>query len=112
MCNLKTEELNNKIWALLKDVTKSKACEKTNIIVTSYSNYSYYITITLKNNNGCTWNIKSYSEVRVYFTDGSYEDVYLSTNVNLEAGETYTFSKCYLGSKNEYKKVSRVVFID
>ena len=112
ICVLTGDELENKISSLLKDVKKSKACEKTNVKVDTYSTSGYYIDVTLKNNNGCSWNIKSYSKVRVYFSDNSYEDVYLSTNVNLGAGETYKFSKCYLGSKNEYKSVSSVVCID
>ena len=70
------------------------------------------MSVKLKNNNGCTWNIKSYSEVRVYFTDGSYEDVYLSTNINLKADETYTFNDCYLGSDNKNKTIRSVTFID
>ena len=64
--------------------------ELRNIDVLSYYGSGYKMSVTLKNNNGCTWNIKSYSEVRVYFTDDSYEDVYLGTNINLKADETYT----------------------
>ena len=70
------------------------------------------MSVKLKNNNGCTWYIKSYSEVRVYFTDGSQDDVYLSTNINLKADETYTFNDCYLGSDNKYKTIRSVTFLD
>ena len=45
------------------------------------------MSVTLQNNNGCTWNIKSYSEVRVNSTDYSYEEVYLGTNIDLKADE-------------------------
>ena len=112
ICVLNGDELEDKIDSLLKDVKKSKACEKNNIKVIHYDKYGYHIDITLKNNNGCTWNIKSYSKVRVYFTDHSYEDVYLKTNINLYSDDTYNFKECYLGSENEYKKVSSVTFVD
>src|SRR5699024_5171934 len=97
---------------IAKEVIKSNTCELRNIDVLSYYQYGYKMSVKLKNNNGCTWNIKSYSEVRVYFTDGSYEDVYLGTNINLKADETYTFNDCYLGSDNKNKTIRSVTFID
>ena len=83
-----------------------------NVKVLNYSKYGTKMSVTLKNNNGCTWNIKSYSEVRVNFTDGSYEEVYLGTNIDLKADEKYTFNDCYLGSDNKNKTIKSVAFID
>lgn len=83
-----------------------------NVIVINYSKYGYKMSVTLQNNNGCTWNIKSYSEVRVNFTDGSYEEVYLGTNIDLKTDEKYTFNDCYLGSDNKNKTIKSVAFID
>ena len=112
LCNYNDEELESKISSIMKDVEKSKTCDKSHIKVKYYSKSGYKLDVTLENNNGCNWNIKSYSEVRVYFTDSSYEDVYLSTNINLKSGKEYTFYGCYLGSDNKYKTISRVTFID
>ena len=58
-----------------------------NVNVVNYSKYVYKMSVTLQNNNGCTWNIKSYSEVRVNSTDYSYEEVYLGINIDLKADE-------------------------
>ncbi len=112
LLNLNKDERDKQIEKLAKEIKKANTCEKNNIDVLRYDKYGYKMSVTLKNNNGCSWNIKSYSEVRVYFTDGSYEDVYLSTNINLKADESYTFSGCYLGSDNEYKTIRSVSFID
>lgn len=109
--SLEKEELDSQLKKIAKEEIKSNTCELRNIVVLSYYQYDYEMSVNLKNNNGCTWNIKSYSEVRVYFTDGSYEDVYLGTNINLKADEQYTFSDCYLGSSNKYKTIKSVSFI-
>lgn len=109
--SLEKEELDSQLKKIAKEVIKSNTCELRNIVVLSYYQYDYEMSVKLKNNNGCTWNIKSYSKVRVYFTDDSYEDVYLGTNINLKADEQYTFSDCYLGSSNKYKTIKSVSFI-
>ncbi len=111
LSSLESEELDNQLYKIAKGLIKSNTCEIRNIDVLSYYGSSYEMSVTLKNNNGCTWNIKSYSKVRVYFTDGSYEDVYLGTNINLKVDEQYTFSDCYLGSNNKYKTIKSVSFI-
>ena len=110
--SLESEDLEKELKKVAKDVIKSNTCELRNVDVLSYSKHGYKLNVKLKNNNGCTWNIKSYSEVRVYFTDGSYEDVYLGTNINLEADEIYSFYDCYLGSDNKYKTIRSVTFIN
>lgn len=112
IAKLDNDILEIKVKELARISEKSKTCEKSNIKIVKYSASSPHITVTLKNTNGCTWNIKSYSKIRVYFTDQSYEDVYLSTNINLGKDESYTFSDCYLGSSNKLKTVSGVTFID
>lgn len=112
LINLESDVLEDKIAEIAEQTETENTCELRNIRVINYSKYKDDLTVRLKNNNGCDWDIKSYSEVRVYFTDGSYEDVYLGVNVNLEAGETYTFNDCYLGYRNENKTISRVTFID
>lgn len=111
LSSLKSEELDNQLKKIAKETIKSNTCELRNIEVINYSKYGYKMSVYLKNNNGCTWNIKSYSKVRVYFTDGSYENVYLGTNINLKADETYTFDDCYLGSDNKNKTIRSVSFI-
>lgn len=111
LSSLKSEELDNQLKKIAKETIKSNTCELRNIEVINYSKYGYKMFVYLKNNNGCTWNIKSYSTVRVYFTDGSYENVYLGTNINLKADETYTFDDCYLGSDNKNKTIRSVSFI-
>ena len=111
LSSLKSEELDNQLKKIAKETIKSNTCELRNIEVINYSKYGYKMSVYLKNNNGCTWNIKSYSTVRVYFTDGSYENVYLGTNINLKADETYTFDDCYLGSDNKNKTIRSVSFI-
>ena len=110
--SLESKDLEKELEKIAKDIIKSNTCELRNVDVLSYSKHGYELNVKLKNNNGCTWNIKSYSEVRVYFTDGSYEDVYLGTNINLEADEIYSFYDCYLGSDNKYKTIKMVSFID
>lgn len=112
IAKLDNNSLEVKVKELARISEQSKTCEKSNIKIVKYSASSPYITVTLKNTNGCTWNIKSYSKIRVFFTDQSYEDVYLSNNINLEKNESYTFSDCYLGSNNKLKTVSGVTFID
>lgn len=109
--SLEDEELNKQLEKKAKELIKSNTCELGNIDVLYYSRYSYKISVTLKNDNGCTWNIKSYSKVRVHFDDSSYEDVYLGTNINLKADEQYTFSNCYLDSDNKYKKILYISFL-
>ena len=112
ICLMEETEREQKIKELIKQVEKKNTCNKVNISIIDYWKNGYKLDVTLKNNNGCTWSIKSYSEVRVYFTDNSYEDVYLSTNINLKSDEKYTFLGCYLGSDNKYKTVKSVTFID
>lgn len=111
LSSLKSEELDNQLNKIAKGLIKSNTCELRNVEVINYSKYGYKMSVYLKNNNGCTWNIKSYSKVRVYFTDGSYENVYLGTNINLKTDETYTFDDCYLGSDNKNKTIRSVSFI-
>lgn len=110
--SLEKEELDSQLKKIVKEIIKSNTCELRNIDVLSYYQYGYKMSVTLQNNNGCTWNIKSYSEVRVNFTDGSYEEVYLGTNIDLKADEKYTFNDCYLGSDNKNKTIRSVTFID
>lgn len=112
ICIMSSTEMEQKINELIREEKKKNTCNKVNVSVVNYWKYGYKLDVILKNNNGCTWNIKSYSEVRVYFTDNSYEDVYLSTNINLKPDEKYTFSGCYLGSDNEDKTIKSVTFID
>lgn len=109
---LEKTELETKVNSLLKEEEKKNTCKVFNVKVLNYSKYGTKMSVTLKNNNGCTWNIKSYSEVRVNFTDGSYEEVYLGTNIDLKADEKYTFNDCYLGSDNKNKTIKSVAFID
>lgn len=110
--SLQEEELDSRLENIAKEAKKSNTCELRNVYVLSYDKDGYEMTVTLKNNNGCTWSIKSYSEVKVNFTDGSYEYVYLGTNINLGEYEAYTFSNCYLGSDNKYKTIKNVTFIN
>lgn len=112
LINLEDAELDSRLDDIAEQIEKNNTCDKSQIDVVSYGKYRNHINVTLKNNNGCTWNIKSYSEIRVYFTDGSYEDAYLGVNINLESDERYTFEDCYLGSNNEDKTVRSVTFID
>ena len=106
------EKLEQKISTIFSEIKKANTCEKSNVKVISYNKFGYEMDVTLRNENGCTWNIKSYSEVRVYFTDGSYEDVHLGTNINLKSNQEYTFSDCYLGSNNKNKTIRTITFID
>ena len=106
------EKLEQKISTIVSEIEKANTCEKSNVKVISYDKSGYELDVTLRNENGCTWEIKSYSEVRVYFTDSSYEDVHLGTNINLKSNQEYTFYDCYLGSNNKYKGIRRIVFID
>lgn len=105
----KQDSINKKTQNKVEEKTKS--CSEFGITVISYQKHGYYVDVILKNNNDCYWDIKSYSKVRVYFTDSSYEDVYLGTNINLGSKESYTFNNCYLDSNNKYKDIRIVSFI-
>lgn len=106
------EEFENKLNEIAKSAKKFNTCEIENIAVLDYYKYDDKMSVMLKNRNGCTWNIEKISQVRVYFTDGSYKNVFLGTDINLKADETYTFHDCYLGYNNKRKTINRVIFID
>ena len=86
--------------------------DKQNIWLYNYRHTGSSITITIENNYKCLWVIKSYSQVRVSFTDGSYKSVSLGTNVNISPNESYTFKDCFLGSQHETKTVKSIRFMD
>ncbi len=110
--SLDSKKRESEVDDIADAIAKSKVCKLNNILVAGYNKSGYKLTVKIKNNNGCSWNIKSYSEIRVNFTDGSYEDAYLGVNINLKGGESYTFYDCYLGSNNKSKTVKSVSFID
>lgn len=109
---LSEEKQKEKITELMEKEAEKYKCDETGIKITNYTKHDNKISVTIKNNNACTWTIKSYSEVRVFFTDNSYEDVYLSTNIDLMANDTYTFNGCYLGYNNSNKVIKNVIFIN
>lgn len=109
---LETDKRYERIKEIIGNDIKSNICLSNKVRVMQHSKSKSKITVTLKNTNGCSWNIKSTSKIRVNFTDDSYETVYLSNNITLKSRESYTFKDCYPGSSNESKTVKNVNFID
>lgn len=113
-CDNSAEENYNKAKEQeLKDAEEQEknVCTESNISVT-YNHFGDKINFTLTNINSCTWQIKTYSQVSVLFTDGSHKNVSLGTAIDLKSGANYTFKDCFLGSQHKDKTVKSVKFVD